>query len=181
VPSLHPYVSQAELYHFNLQPYVSQAELYHLTNATGFFVGFAWITLLRDLATLVARIGAASGEQAFSYLGELLCVSVFGPVLTYVLVLSLSRHRRTVPSTAARLDRQTDRDFDSSSLAGHAWCELLQWMGLSPSSLPGSPHGVVPATVTELELCGMHDYELEGDGEEHPAPFGSPRTRWTED
>ena len=33
----------------------SQAELYLFTNATGFFVGFAWITLLRDLATLVAR------------------------------------------------------------------------------------------------------------------------------
>ena len=32
-----------------------EAELFLLTNATGFFVGFAWITLLRDVATLAAR------------------------------------------------------------------------------------------------------------------------------
>ena len=56
-------------------------------------------------------------------------------------------------------------------------------MGLSPSSLPGSPHGVGPAHahVSEMELGGMHDYELEGDGEEPAAPFGSPRTRWAEE
>ena len=71
--------------------------------------------------------------------------------------------------------------MDSSSVAGHAWCELLQRMGLSPSSLPGSPHGVGPAHVSELELGGMHDYELEGDSEEPAAPFGSPRTRWAEE
>ena len=79
--------------------------------------------------------------------------------------------------------------MESSSVAGHAWCELLQRMGLSPSSLPGSPHGVGPARgerVSELELGGMHDYELEGeypegDGEEPVPPFGSPRTRWAEE
>ena len=160
-----------------------QAELLHLTNATGFFVGFAWISLLRDLATLVARVGAASGWPAFSYLGELLCVFVFGPVLTYVLMRGLSRHRhrRAVPWTAARRDTGPDTGLDmGSSVAGHAWYELLQRMGLSPCSLPGSPHGVTPAPWSETELGAMHDYELEGDGEEPPAPFGSPRTQWAE-
>ena len=40
----------------------------YITNAMGFFVGWAWITLLRDLATLVARVGAPAGE-AWSYGG----------------------------------------------------------------------------------------------------------------
>ena len=76
------------------------------------------------------------------------------------------------PGAAAQLDRQADRDLDSSSVAGQAWYQLLQRMGLRPSSLP----------VSELELGGMHDYELEGDGgEEAVAPFGSPRTRWAEE
>ena len=132
-----------------------ETELSYLTTATGFFVGFAWITLLRDLATLVARVGAASGAQEISYAGEALCVFVFGPVLTYVLIRGLSRHRRAAPSEVARLD--------GSSVAGHAWRELLLRIGLSPSSsLPGSPHGA-PTHWTEVEVGEMQDYELEGD------------------
>ena len=132
-----------------------ETELSYLTTATGFFVGFAWITLLRDLATLVARVGAASGAQEISYAGEALCVFVFGPVLTCVLIRGLSRHRRAAPSEVARLD--------GSSVAGHAWRELLLRIGLSPSSsLPGSPHGA-PTHWTEVEVGEMQDYELEGD------------------
>ena len=36
--------------------------------------------------------------KSVSYLGELLCVTAFGPVLTYVLVRGMTgRHRRAVP------------------------------------------------------------------------------------
>ena len=48
-------------------------------------------------ATTVCK-GAASGAQEISYAGEALCVFVFGPVLTYVLIRGLSRHRRAAPS-----------------------------------------------------------------------------------
>ena len=63
-------------------------------------VGWAWISLLRDLATLVARVGAVTGA-AWSYVGEMLCVTAFGPILTYVLVRGLSR-RPPPPALVAR-------------------------------------------------------------------------------
>ena len=132
----------------------SDVEVHYLTNAMGFFSGFAWISLLRDLATLVASLGAARGE-AWAHGSELLCVFVFGPVLTYVLVRGLGRHRRAAPRRAA-----TDGPDDGSSVAGQAWRALLARAGLSAGhSLPGSPHGVTPAAWSELEPS--HDYELD--------------------
>ena len=35
-------------------------ELFYLTNAFSFFVGYAWVSFLRDLQTLVARIASSS-------------------------------------------------------------------------------------------------------------------------
>ena len=96
--------------------------------------------------------------------------------------LTLTRVLITLTLTQSFPHKQADRDLDSSSVAGHAWYQLLQRMGLRPSSLPASPHGWGGAHVSELELGGMHDYELEGDGgEEAVAPFGSPRTQWAEE
>lgn len=48
-----------------------------------FFVGWAWVSWLRDLATLVARVSSIAG---IPNLGELLCVACFGPLLSVVLM-----------------------------------------------------------------------------------------------
>ena len=67
-------------------------ELFYLTNAFSFFVGWAWISFLRDLQTLVARIASSSdllsGGATWSYLSEALCAIAFGPGLTWLLVRS---------------------------------------------------------------------------------------------
>ena len=87
-------------------------EVFFLTNAMSFFVGWSWVQLLRDLATLTSHLGrgpadadadadananadASSSSSSSSssswmhglpFLGEALCVFVFGPVLTYALL-----------------------------------------------------------------------------------------------
>ena len=67
-------------------------ELFYLTNAFSFFVGWAWVSFLRDLQTLIARIASSSdllsGGAAWSYLSEALCATTFGPGLTWLLVRS---------------------------------------------------------------------------------------------
>ena len=84
-------------------------EIFYLTNAMCYFVGWAWVSCLRALATLVARLGnwiamfggpragelpplplpqdqgSYSGDEG-SYAGELLCAFVFGPCLTMLLI-----------------------------------------------------------------------------------------------
>ena len=56
-------------------------EVYYLTNAMCYFVGWAWVSCLRDLATLVARFGAWLASCLYmplrvqdtgSYAGEIL-------------------------------------------------------------------------------------------------------------
>jgi len=70
----------------------AQVELFYLTNAFSFFVGWAWVSFLRDLQTLIARIASSSdllsGGAAWSYLSEALCATTFGPGLTWLLVRS---------------------------------------------------------------------------------------------
>ena len=70
-------------------------EVYYLTNAMCYFVGWAWVSCLRDLATLVARFGAWLASCLYmplrvqdtgSYAGEILCMLVFGPGLTLLLI-----------------------------------------------------------------------------------------------
>ena len=65
------------------------------TNAFSFFVGYAWVSFLRDLQTLVARIASSSDllsmGAAWSYLSEALCAIAFGPGLTWLLVRSRQR------------------------------------------------------------------------------------------
>lgn len=63
-----------------------------------YFVGWAWVTLLRDLATLVAQAGGSRGSfradglhlrpenESGTYAGELLTAAIFGPVLTCLLL-----------------------------------------------------------------------------------------------
>ena len=70
-------------------------ELFYLTNAFSFFVGYAWVSFLRDLQTLVARIASSSDllsmGAAWSYLSEALCAIAFGPGLTWLLVRTRQR------------------------------------------------------------------------------------------
>ena len=60
-------------------------EVYYLTTAISYFVSWAWLSVLRDLSTLVARVGAHIGPTS-AYLGDMLCVCLFGPILTLMLV-----------------------------------------------------------------------------------------------
>ena len=74
-------------------------EVYYPTNAMCYFVGWAWVSCLRDLATLVARFGAWLASCLYmplrvqdtgSYAGEILCMLVFGPGLTLLLIRGYS-------------------------------------------------------------------------------------------
>ena len=99
-------------------------EVFYLTNAISFFVGWAWICFLRDLQTLVARLGESS--DLWSYAGEALCVFLFGPGLTWLLVRG---HYWCGARAAGR----------------HVWQALLARVGIDEPGTPLAEAAVQPA------------------------------------
>lgn len=129
-----------------------RVELFYLTNAFSFFVGWAWVSFLRDLQTLAARLGASNA--VWSYLSEALCVIAFGPGLTWLL---LRGHQRWggrdvwhallaqvgieevyAPETRLPLDAAEEGESASSAATGAG-------RGCGPAAAPRGPRDRVAA------------------------------------
>ena len=61
-----------------------QVEMYFLTRAMAFFAGWSWITLCRDLSTLLAYHDAQT--PARNYSGQFLVAFALGPMLTFLVL-----------------------------------------------------------------------------------------------
>jgi hypothetical protein len=77
------------------------AERFFVTNAFSFFVGWTYISWMRDLVT-IARVGLGEHGANWGAFGEILVVVCFGPLLTVLLI-------RLKSGLLARYPKQADR------------------------------------------------------------------------
>lgn len=99
----------------------STVEKFFLTNAMSFFVGWCYITWLRDLVTL---LGDALQRWAWGFYAQLALVICFGPGLTTVTVCvkmtAVRRYARQRAKTAAATRSEADDEHDNGSEAALA-------------------------------------------------------------
>ena len=145
-------------------------ERYFITNALSYVTGWAWVGLLRDLSTLTAEriVPPRDRSEGWSSVGEALCVVLFGPVLTLLLVATKRTSFAAVVCGGSSPSGEPDSSPSISGGTGSPAGQALETSRTEGASLPDGQPSIGDESVGGTRPASRRAAErvaVEGGGE----------------